>query len=609
MPRIMLAGPSTPFLTWLGDQLKILLEESSLTLMPMGEGLTAATSAERTRQFIMDEGIDCLIVRPIVDRDACPRPGIERIAAVADAARRAALQQIILVSSTAVYSPSHHNPGFVDEEHLPLPTLPLNPEEELRPLSGTPLPGSSDHTSRKLRPLSGACAFRPKNAVAAAWASVEEAFCGSFDGRATAVLVLRSAEILGRSSDSEIASMVMRSALISPAGFDPSIQFLHPEDFTTALTGAVRHSMRGLYNIVPNGTVPLKKALFATRVRRIPMARCAMRTAQRVFRPLRISRHPDYNDYLVHSFTASGRRMAEENGFAARHSSSEAVAALSATERSGFLRGPIDEYGMDAEYIRKKSAGFLRFLHRSYWRVEEHGLENVPREGRAVLVGVHRGFMPFDGVMMLYGLHRSVGRIPRFLIHPCLIKFPGIANFMTKLGGIPACRQNADWVLQREGLLGIYPEGIRGAFTLYRDAYRLGRFGRSEFIRIALRNRAPLIPVVTVGSAEIYPIWGRIRWRRFEQFTEWPFLPLTVPFPLPSKWHTLYLPAMHIEREYGPAAAGDTAIVRSIRQRVCMMLQKAMDEIRGRRPSAFFGRVFDRKGNVELETADRADLR
>ena len=38
-------------------------------------------------------------------------------------------------------------------------------------------------------------------------------------------------------------------------------------------------------------------------------------------------------------------------------------------------------------------------------------------------------------------------RIPRFLIHPSLTKFPFLADFMAKLGGIMACQENGDWVL------------------------------------------------------------------------------------------------------------------------------------------------------------------
>ena len=64
----------------------------------------------------------------------------------------------------------------------------------------------------------------------------------------------------------------------------------------------------------------------------------------------------------------------------------------------------------------------MGFLHNVWWRVEIAGLDHVPRQGPAVLVGVHRGFMPFDGTMLLFDMVKRLGRYPRFLAHPTLLK-------------------------------------------------------------------------------------------------------------------------------------------------------------------------------------------
>jgi 1-acyl-sn-glycerol-3-phosphate acyltransferase len=168
---------------------------------------------------------------------------------------------------------------------------------------------------------------------------------------------------------------------------------------------------------------------------------------------------------------------------------------------------------------------------------------------------------------------------------------------MTKLGGIPACQENADWVLEREGLLGMFPEGIHGAFTPYRDAYKLGKFGRDEYVKMALRNRAPIVPFVTVGSAEIYPILGRLDWKWVKRATEWLYLPLcpNFPFPglpLPSKWHTRFLEPMPVQETYGPEAADDPETVREISREVRARMQGAIDDMLGRRKSIFRGSIF-----------------
>src|SRR5262249_25067754 len=202
----------------------------------------------------------------------------------------------------------------------------------------------------------------------------------------------------------------------------------------------------------------------------------------------------EHLDFIRYSWTVSNQKIKSELDFTPRHSSAEAVLQLRNAECglriNGFhsgnaslfnpqsaIRNPqFDDFGMDESYIAAFGRTLFDFLSRYYWRIEVNGISNVPREGRAVLVGTHRGFMPWDAVMGLHLIRKRTGRIPRFLIHPGLIKFPFLFNFHTKLGGMIACQENADYVLEREGLLGIYPEGINGAFRLYREAYQLGKF-------------------------------------------------------------------------------------------------------------------------------------
>ncbi|MEM8930700.1 MAG: 1-acyl-sn-glycerol-3-phosphate acyltransferase, partial [Acidobacteriota bacterium] len=256
-----------------------------------------------------------------------------------------------------------------------------------------------------------------------------------------------------------------------------------------------------------------------------------------------------------------------------------------------------DPFGMDRDYVASLGRTLFRFLHDHYWRIEWRGIEHVPATGRAVLAGVHRGHQPWDGVMVLHRLAQSLGRHPRFLIHPTLVKHPFVAPYMTRCGGLHACRENGDWVLENEGLLAIFPEGIKGAFATYRDAYRLRRFGRHDFVKFALRQQCPIVPFVIVGSAEIFPILGEIHWSWWKRFSEWPFLPITPTMslvPLPSKWHAVFLEPLPVDREYGPEAADDQRIVRAISDDVKARMAAAIESILDRRRHIFFGSVFDR---------------
>jgi 1-acyl-sn-glycerol-3-phosphate acyltransferase len=274
------------------------------------------------------------------------------------------------------------------------------------------------------------------------------------------------------------------------------------------------------------------------------------------------------------------------------------MTANGTTELVPLQNGPgPDEFGMDPEYIARRNRGLFRFLCDRYWRVEVRGLEHVPREGPAILVGTHRGFMPWDGVMALHLVSRQTGRIPRFLTHPGLLQFSPIARFVSRLGGVIACQESADRVLESGQLLGVYPEGVQGAFALYREAYRVRNFGRYDFVKMALRHRAPIIPFVNVGSAESLPVFAQIKWRRWMRWADWPCLPVStfpfIPAPLPSKWHIQFLPALHLDQQYPPEAAPNNSVVRTIGQGVRAQMQEAMDAMVRRRRRVFWGSVFD----------------
>lgn len=465
-------------------------------------------------------------------------------AALADLARQAPAR-LVLLSSAAALDPSHNNPGYVAETTRP---------------AGT-------------------------NRVARAWRELEALAAAKLPDAER--LVLRPAPVAARDGDDPLCKLLRGPSAVVPPGYDPALQILAPEDLNGAVRCAVERGAGkpGLYHVAPLGAVPLRTALRLAGVRRIPLGWAGVGGEL---------------DYLRHNWTVSGRKIERELGFVPRRTSAEAVVAAfgKGRDQPGETPRP-DDFGLDLGYISAYERTLFRFLHDVYWRIEYQGLEHVPRQGRAVLTGVHRGFMPWDGVMALVGIRRATGRVPRFLIHPCLVKPPFLANYMTKLGGIVACQDNADWVLERDELLGMFPEGIHGAFTMYRDAYKLGKFGRDEYVKMALRNRAPIVPFVTVGSAEIYPILGRLDWKWVTRATEWLYLPLAPNFPfpglpLPSKWHTRFLEPMPVQESHGPEAADDPTVVRAISREVRSRMQAAIDGMLARRKSIFRGSIFER---------------
>ena len=211
------------------------------------------------------------------------------------------------------------------------------------------------------------------------------------------------------------------------------------------------------------------------------------------------------------------------------------------------LRGnyDVDEFGLDPEF-RSAVMPFFNFMYDSWWRVEMHGVENVPASGRALLVSNHSGVLPWDGAMIFTGLQKTMQppRLARSLVANWFPTLPFLSIFLTKTGQVMASHQNGERLLESDQLVVVFPEGYKGVGKLYRDRYNLARFGRGGFIRMALKTGAPIIPVAVTGAEETYPMVYNAKW--LAKMIGFPYFPVTVTFPwlgllgfipLPSKWH------------------------------------------------------------------------
>ena len=190
-----------------------------------------------------------------------------------------------------------------------------------------------------------------------------------------------------------------------------------------------------------------------------------------------------------------------------------------------------DEWGFDEEFA-DAIFPFLEFMYERWWRVQVEGTVNVPSHGRALMVANHAGIVPWDAIMMGTAIVKEhpLPRYPRFLVLNWAFNLPYISFALRKVGGVVASPYNAIRLLEHDELVGVFPEGVKGAGKDFKDRYRLQRFGRGGFVEIALRTRAPIVPVAVVGSEEIHPKIGESG--LLARATGAPYFPITPTFPL-----------------------------------------------------------------------------
>ena len=255
----------------------------------------------------------------------------------------------------------------------------------------------------------------------------------------------------------------------------------------------------------------------------------------------------------------------------------------------------VDEFGFDQEWTEALLLPMVAWVYRHWWRVRAIGVDNVPAEGRALLVSNHAGVIPYDGAMVRAALlleHRHP-RHARALVLNGLFSMPGASWLVRRTGNTLAHNADALQLLENDDLVLVFPEGAKGTGKPYADRYRLRRFGRGGFVEMALRTGSPIIPISIVGSEEIHPNLAEIP--GLARLVGMPYAPMTPTFPwlgpaglvpLPSSWIIEFHPPLQLsaaERN----AAGDPAAMLAISDRVRDVIQAGVYRNLKRRKSVF----------------------
>jgi 1-acyl-sn-glycerol-3-phosphate acyltransferase len=224
-----------------------------------------------------------------------------------------------------------------------------------------------------------------------------------------------------------------------------------------------------------------------------------------------------------------------------------------------------DENRLDL--IRKETLRAMEplvWLLKTYFRYEVFGLENIPRKGRAIIVSNH-GLLPVDGWFLSYEILRASGRWPRGLTDWRIYRIPLLRQLFMDMGAMVGSHENGDALLQQEELIFIMPGGAKEAWKSSKYRYRLLWHGRYGFIRLALRNRTPIIPSANVGTDDTYRVFfdGYTTARKLFG-TKNAMFPISLPvglgiLPFPAKM-TQYV-GTPIQFPYPPEAEHDSTIV------------------------------------------------
>ncbi len=240
-----------------------------------------------------------------------------------------------------------------------------------------------------------------------------------------------------------------------------------------------------------------------------------------------------------------------------------------------------DPYGFHREHLRYPML-VARWLYKSYFRAESRGLENIPADGRVLIIANHSGQLPFDGLVIATALMLDADspRMVRSMIERYVPTVPFASYLLSRWGQITGTPENCRRLLRDEEAILVFPEGARGISKPYSKRYQLAEFGHG-FMRLALETNTPIVPCAVVGAEEQAPavnIKPLARLLNAPAFPVVPYPPFVPIIPLPTKYRLQFGEPLVFEGDPDDDEEVLDEKVRAVRNRIQSMIQIGLRE-------------------------------
>ena len=245
----------------------------------------------------------------------------------------------------------------------------------------------------------------------------------------------------------------------------------------------------------------------------------------------------------------------------------------------------LDPYGASKDHLAQMFTLF-GWMYRHYFRVKTFGAMNIPREGRAMLIGNHSGGVAIDGAMIITStfLELDPPRLAQGMVEKFMGRMPFTAPWQSRTGQFTGLPETAERLLRDDRLLMVFPEGARGTAKLYWERHSLVDFG-TGFLRLAMKTRTPIVPVAVLGGGEALPTIANSR--TLGALVGAPYVPISaylLPVPLPVQMEIHYGEPMLFE---GSSHEDDHVVqghVDQVKRAIATMLRGRLAEL-GREPA------------------------
>lgn len=155
-----------------------------------------------------------------------------------------------------------------------------------------------------------------------------EQLCSDFQRKHPEIklTILRFASLLGSSLDMYLTEAIHSRYFCTVLGYDPLLQFLHPEDAVQAIERILQKSEAGAFNVASANILPLMKFLRLADTVPVPLLKSGAAIALTLKKGLQQSPFPsEMLDFLKYPCVLSTEKLRETLGFEAQYSAEETV--------------------------------------------------------------------------------------------------------------------------------------------------------------------------------------------------------------------------------------------------------------------------------------------
>jgi 1-acyl-sn-glycerol-3-phosphate acyltransferase len=173
---------------------------------------------------------------------------------------------------------------------------------------------------------------------------------------------------------------------------------------------------------------------------------------------------------------------------------------------------PADDIDARDPELVELAFDLLRSVFGRYFRLRVEGVDHVPAAGAVLLVGNHNGgLVPMDSFFTAMAIHDRQGpyRAVYGLTHDFLFEDPMLRSYAKRLGMLRAGHGSAGCALAAGHCVLVYPGSDVETFRTFGERHRIVLGGRTGFLELALRERVPIVPVVSVGTHEQFIVLAR----------------------------------------------------------------------------------------------------